>query len=178
MTEMFFFDIIYIALNGVINVKKIDLQDFTLESFDYDNNEHVSMINRFDMDSEINKYIIPKDESFSDVVDAYRYFKTDEIYNTLYLIRLLLTNEIIGSVELDGKKEDLYINYAILKKYRNKGYCLSLLKELLERIKEDTTQISLLIKEDNEPSKCLALKSGFEKVCKDEYNYDKYQIKS
>ena len=53
-----------------------------------------------------------------------------------------------------------------------------MLKELLERIKEDTTQISLLIKEDNEPSKCLALKSGFEKVCKDEYNYDKYQIKS
>ena len=148
-------------------MKKIDLQDFTLESFDYDNKEHVSMINRFDMDSEINKYIIPKDESFSDVVDAYRYLKTDEIYNTLYLIRLLLTNEIIGSVELDGKKEDLYINYAILKKYRNKGYCLSLLKELLERIKED-----------NEPSKCLALKSGFEKVCKDEYNYDKYQIKS
>lgn len=148
-------------------MKNIDLQDFTLESFDYDNKEHVSMINRFDMDSEINKYIIPKDESFSDVVDAYRYFKTDEIYNTLYLIRLLLTNEIIGSVELDGKKEDLYINYAILKKYRNKGYCLSLLKELLERIKED-----------NEPSKRLALKSGFEKVCKDEYNYDKYQIKS
>ena len=112
-------------------MKKIDLQDFTLESFDYDNKEHVSMINRFDIDSEINKYIIPKDESFSDVVDAYRYFKTDEIYNTLYLIRLLLTNEIIGSVELDGKKEDLYINYAILKKYRNKGYCLSLIKELL-----------------------------------------------
>lgn len=148
-------------------MKKIDLQDFTLESFDYDNKEHVSMINKFDMDSEINKYIIPKDESFSDVVDAYRYFKTDEIYNTLYLIRLLLTNEIIGSVELDGKKEDLYINYAILKKYRNKGYCLSLLKELLERIKED-----------NEPSKSLALRVGFEKVCEDEYNYDKYQIKS
>lgn len=159
-------------------MKKIDLQDFTLESFDYDNKEHVSMINRFDMDSEINKYIIPKDESFSDVVDAYRYFKTDEIYNTLYLIRLLLTNEIIGSVELDGKKEDLYINYAILKKYRSKGYCLSLIKELLERIKEDTTQISLLIDRDNEPSKCLALRAGFEKVCEDEYNYDKYQIKS
>ena len=51
-------------------------------------------------------------------------------------------------------------------------------KELLERIKEDTTQISLLIDRDNEPSKCLALRAGFEKVCKDEYNYDKYQIKS
>ena len=58
MTEMLFFDIIYIALNGVVNVKKIDLQDFTLESFDYDNKEHVSMINRFDWDKEIDKYII------------------------------------------------------------------------------------------------------------------------
>ena len=69
-------------------MKKIDLQDFTLESFDYDNKEHVSMINRFDMDSEINKYIIPKDESFSDVVDAYRYFKTDEIYNNSSMLIL------------------------------------------------------------------------------------------
>ena len=159
-------------------MKKIDLEDFTLESFDYNNKEHFNMINKFDMDSEINKYIIPKDESFSDVIDAYRYFTSDEIYNTIYLIRLLLTDEIIGSIELDGKKEDLYINYAILKKYRNNGYCLTLLKELLEKIKEDTTQISLLIKEDNEPSKSLALKAGFKKVCKDEYNYDKYQIKS
>lgn len=159
-------------------MKKIDLQDFTLESFDYDNKEHVSMINKFDWDKEIDKYIIKYDDSFSDQIDKYEEKRSNDIYNTLYMVRLLLTDEIIGALGLDGTKEDLYINYAILKKYRNKGYCLSLLKELLERIKEDTTQISLLIDRDNEPSKCLALKSGFEKVCKDEYNYDKYQIKS
>lgn len=178
MTEMFFFDIIYLALNGVINVKKIDLKDFTLESFDYDNKEHVSMINKFDWDKEIDKYIIKYDDSFSDQIAKYEEKRSNDIYNTLYMVRLLLTDEIIGALGLDGSKEDLYLEYAILKKYRSKGYCLSLIKELLERIKEDTTQISLLIDRDNEPSKCLALRAGFEKVCEDEYNYDKYQIKS
>ena len=52
-------------------MKKIDLQDFTLESFDYDNKEHVSMINRFDWDKEIDKYIIKYDDSFSDQIAKY-----------------------------------------------------------------------------------------------------------
>ena len=81
---MLFFDIIYIALNGVVNVKKIDLQDFTLESFDYDNKEHVSMINRFDWDKEIDKYIIKYDDSFSDQIAKYEEKRSNDIYNTLY----------------------------------------------------------------------------------------------
>ena len=90
-------------------MKIINLEDFTLESFDYNNKEHFNMINKFDNDVEINKYIIRDDDSFSDVIDEYRYFTSDEIYNTIYMVRLLLTGEIIGSLELDGKKDNLYL---------------------------------------------------------------------
>lgn len=71
------------------------------------------MVNKFDTDREINKYIIMNDDSFSDIVDYYRQSNDDSIYNKLYLVRNL-ENEIIGSLELDGKENDLYINYSIL----------------------------------------------------------------
>ena len=159
-------------------MKIINLEDFTLESFDYNNKEHFNMINKFDNDVEINKYIIRDDDSFSDVIDEYRYFTSDEIYNTIYMVRLLLTGEIIESLELDGKKDNLYLNYAILKKYRNNGYGSLLLKELTKKLLLEIKQISLLIKQDNDSSKKLALKTGFKRIGQDEYGYNKYQIKS
>lgn len=84
-------------------MNKIVLKNFVLEQFNYENIEHLRMIDKFDTDREINKYIIMSDDSFSDIVDYYRQSNDDSIYNKLYLVRNL-ENEIIGSLELDGKK--------------------------------------------------------------------------
>lgn len=157
-------------------MNKIVLKNFVLEQFNYENIEHLRMIDKFDMDREINKYIIMSDDSFSDIVDYYRQFNDDSIYDKLYLVRNL-ENEIIGSLELDGKENDLYINYSILSDYRNKGYCTNLLRQISKLLLLEVKKISLLIKKDNEKSKHLALNAGYSKMSYENLGYYKYQIK-
>ena len=158
-------------------MKKINLENFILEQFNYNNLEHFKMIDIFDQDREIDKYIISTEESFRDIIDYYRLYSDNTIYNKIYLVRLL-TGEIIGSLEMDGKSDDLYINYCILEKYRNKGYCTKLLKEITIYLLNNIKQISLLIKEENIKSSKLALKNGYTIIGNNNLGYYKYQIKS
>ena len=44
------------------------------------------MIDIFDQDKEIDKYIISTEESFRDVIDYYRLYTDDTIYNKIYLV--------------------------------------------------------------------------------------------
>ena len=158
-------------------MKQINLKHFILEQFNYNNQEHFKMIDIFDQDKEIDKYIISTEESFRDVIDYYRLYTDDTIYNKIYLVKLL-SGEIVGSIELDGKSSDLYINYSIIEKYRNKGYCTKLLKEITIYLLEEIKHISLLIKEENTKSSKLALKVGYTIVGNNNLGYNKYQIKS
>ena len=156
-------------------MNKIVLKDFVLEQFNYENIEHLRMIDKFDTDREINKYIIMDNDSF--IEECYEQSNDDSIYNKLYLVRNL-ENEIIGSLELDGKENDLYINYSILSDYRNKGYCTNLLRQISKLLLLEVKKISLLIKKDNEKSKHLALNAGYSKMPYENLGYYKYQIKS
>ena len=158
-------------------MKEINLKHFILEQFNYNNQEHFKMIDIFDQDKEIDKYIISTEESFRDVIDYYRLYTDDTIYNKIYLVKLL-SGEIVGSIELDGKSSDLYINYSIIEKYWNKGYCTKLLKEITIYLLEEIKHISLLIKEENTKSSKLALKVGYTIVGNNNLGYNKYQIKS
>ena len=101
-------------------MKKIILNNFILEEFNEENKDYFNIIKKFDMDEQINKYIIATEDSFSDIVDYYMLSNDDTIYNKLYLVKSL-DNKVIGSLELDGVMNNLYINYCILKKYRNNG---------------------------------------------------------
>ena len=156
-------------------MKKIILNNFILEEFNEENKDYFNIIKKFDMDEQINKYIIATEDSFSDIVDYYMLSNDDTIYNKLYLVKSL-DNKVIGSLELDGVMNNLYINYCILKKYRNNGYCTRLLREITMYLLRKVKSISLLIKEDNEKSKKLALKNGYNNVGYDEYGFYKYQI--
>ena len=158
-------------------MKEINLKHFVLEQFNYNNQEHFKMIDIFDQDKEIDKYIISTEESFRDVIDYYRLYTDNTIYNKIYLVKLL-SGEIVESIELDGKSSDLYINYSIIEKYRNKGYCTKLLKEITIYLLEEIKHISLLIKEENTKSSKLALKVGYTIVGNNNLGYNKYQIKS
>ena len=155
-------------------MKNIRLENFILEEFNEENNDYFNIVRKFDMDEQINKYIIATEDSFSDIVHYYN-LCNDSIYNSIYLVKLL-NGQIIGSIELDGKKDDLYINYCVLKKFRNNGYCTRLLREITMYLLREVKSISLLIKEDNEKSKKLALKNGYNNVGYDEYGFYKYQI--
>ena len=158
-------------------MKQINLKHFILEQFNYNNQEHFKMIDIFDQDKEIDKYIISTEDSFRDVIDNYRLYTDDTNYNKIYLVKLL-SGEIVESIELDGKSSDLYINYSIIEKYRNKGYCTKLLKEITIYLLEEIKHISLLIKEENTKSSKLALKVGYTIVGNNNLGYNKYQIKS
>lgn len=156
-------------------MNKIILKDFILEQFNFENIDHTKIINEFDNDLEINKYIITNDSSFNDLVSYYSQMKEKGIYNKLYLVKNL-ENEIIGSLELDGNKDDLYINYAILKKHRGKGYCTNLLRQVSYFLLLEIKEIFLLIKKDNEKSKHLALNAGYSKLDYENLGYYKYRI--
>lgn len=156
-------------------MNKIVLKDFILEQFNDENIEHLRMIDKFDTDREINKYIIMDNDSF--IEECYEQSNDDSIYNKLYLVRNL-ENEIIGSLELEVKENDLYINYAILSDYRNKGYCTNLLRQISELLLPKVKKISLSIRKDNEKSKHLALSTGYSKLPYENLGYCKYQIKS
>ena len=155
-------------------MKNIRLESFILEEFNEESKDYFNIVRKFDMDEQINKYIIATEDSFSDIVHYYN-LCNDSIYNSIYLVKLL-NGQIIGSIELDGKKDDLYINYCVLKKFRNNGYCTRLLREITMYLLREVKSISLLIKEDNEKSKKLALKNGYNNVGYDEYGFYKYQI--
>ena len=155
-------------------MKNIRLESFILEEFNEESKDYFNIVRKFDMDEQINKYIIATEDSFSDIVHYYNLYN-DSIYNSIYLVKLL-NGQIIGSIELDGKKDDLYINYCVLKKFRNNGYCTRLLREITMYLLRKVKSISLLIKEDNEKSKKLALKNGYNNVGYDEYGFYKYQI--
>ena len=155
-------------------MKNIRLESFILEEFNEESKDYFNIVRKFDMDEQINKYIIATEDSFSDIVHYYNLYN-DSIYNSIYLVKLL-DGQIIGSIELDGKKDNLYINYCILKKFRNNGYCTRLLREITMYLLRKVKSISLLIKEDNEKSKKLALKNGYNNVGYDEYGFYKYQI--
>ena len=155
-------------------MKTIRLENFILEEFNEENKDYFNIVRKFDMDEQINKYIIATEDSFSDIVHFYN-LHDDSIYNCIYLVKLL-NGQMIGSIELDGKKDDLYINYCILKDFRNNGYCTRLLREITMYLLKEVKSISLLIKEDNEKSKKLALKNGYNNVGYDEYGFYKYQI--
>ena len=155
-------------------MKNIRLESFILEEFNEESKDYFNIVRKFDMDEQINKYIIATEDSFSDIVHYYNLYN-DSIYNSIYSVKLL-NGQIIGSIELDGKKDDLYINYCILKKFRNNGYCTRLLREITMYLLREVKSISLLIKEDNEKSKKLALKNGYNNVGYDEYGFYKYQI--
>jgi RimJ/RimL family protein N-acetyltransferase len=158
-------------------MKVIDLDDYVLEEFDYDNEEHINVVNEFDKDYEINKYIITTSDSFCEIIDYYRLSNNDSIYNKLYLVKDKYNN-IIGEIELDGEKEDLYINYSILEMYRQNGHCTRLLIEVTKYLLNQIKTISLLIKKDNIKSMNLAKRVGYNKIDIDEYGYYKYQINS
>lgn len=156
-------------------MKIIKLKNFKLESFDYDNKEHYNMISKFDRDKMINKFLITCSDSFSELVDFYNLSNEESIYNKLYMVKNN-NGEIIGSIELDGAADDLYLNYSILEEFRCNGYCTKLLKEITKLLLSEIKKISLLIKKENEKSKNLALRVGYEELGYDGYGYYKYQI--
>ena len=71
-------------------MKEINLKHFVLEQFNYNNPEHFKMIDIFDQDKEIDKYIISTEESFRDVIDYYRLYTDDTIYNKIYILIIQL----------------------------------------------------------------------------------------
>ena len=52
-------------------MKNIRLENFILEEFNEESKDYFNIVRKFDMDEQINKYIIATEDSFSDIVHYY-----------------------------------------------------------------------------------------------------------
>lgn len=97
----------------------------------------------------------------------------DLIYDNAYLIKL--KENIIGYVYLTGKsKQIVYLEYLILKEYRNKGLGKYVVEKITDYIFENSTdlkEIRLNIDRSNLPSITLATSLGF--IDDENYTNDK-----
>lgn len=153
---------------------KIILSDnIMLEKINTKNNEHSEVIKKLDNDSLIKKYIIGTFDNFKQLLSYYDLYN-DELFNNVYAVRY--NNNIVGVVELDGKENDLYLNYAILSKYRNKHIGSKLLNKVTKYLLTVTKKITLSIKDDNAASKKIAIKNGYRSSDKKILGYTNYEI--
>lgn len=89
-------------------------------------------------------------------------------YVEIYSCFLKKTNELIGTISIS--KTPLYgnfeIGYAILRKYRNQGFCFEILDKLLKVFSNshNVKQYQAIIKNNNVKSKRLIEKLGFKYV--------------
>ncbi len=142
-------------------MKIINLENFKLEEIDITKQQHLDVIKKFDNDSLVKKYLYPYKDSFYDLVSEG--YKTDNIFNTFYIIYFGVIP--VGYVEIESPKET-FINYALLKSERKRGYAQLFLKELYEYLFENTDikSFNLIIRSDNIDSIKVAKKVGLTEV--------------
>lgn len=145
-------------------MKQINLKNFTLKQVNLSDKNHLEIIESFNNDDLVKKYIFPHKSSFYELV--WEYVDTPDIFNTFYLIYHL--EKPIGYVEVESSK-NVYLNYALLNSERNKGYASLFLKELSDFLIDYKNVISVeaLVKKDNIASIKVLKNAGLIKTGED-----------
>lgn len=138
----------------------IKLESFDLEKINIKNIEHLKLIKEFEFDNLVRKYNYPYSGSFYNLVVSNGYSPT--IFNNFYAIRH--KERLIGYIEIEDSK-NIYLNYALLKKERKKGYATKVLKELsnylLTNYRSKLDSVYTIIKKKNKESINTSIRSGF-----------------
>lgn len=140
---------------------KIVLNNFILEKINLTNNEHLSLINKFEYDSDVKKYLFPYYSSFYEMVEK-NAIGTD-IFNNSYII--YYEDRIVGYIELENIN-NVSLNYALLRKERHKGIITKLIDELSDYLldNEKVKSVKAIIRNGNKASLSAISKSKFEFV--------------
>ena len=139
---------------------KIILDNFILIKLDRTNDTHIDFIKKIDNDSDIKKYLYPYNATFDDFIDS-RVAGFD-IFNNFYIV--YYENRIIGYIEIENYK-NVFINCALLKNERNKGFGSKILSELTSYILSNypnVLSVNTIIRNENQASIHATMKSGFE----------------
>ncbi|MBP3635848.1 MAG: GNAT family N-acetyltransferase [Bacilli bacterium] len=146
-----------------------------LEKVDKTNNEHKEIIKKINKDNKIKKYIIGILNDFDELISYYDLYN-NEMFNNVYFVRY--NNIIVGTIELVGCEDDLYINYAILEEYRGQNIGTKMLRLITLYLLNIVKKITLSIKESNVESIALASKIGYKPNNNKFLGYIDYQITS
>lgn len=146
-------------------MKVINLKRFRLEEIDITKQEHLDMIKEFDNDPLVKQYLYPYKNSFYDLVcDA---IKTDDIFRTFYVI--YFSNKAIGYIEIESPNKT-FLNLALIKSERRKGYSKLLLQELSDCLLENysnVNSVNAIIRKDNRNSISAVESAGLIKTEED-----------
>ena len=127
-----------------------------LSFFEYDasNIEQNKFIESLKNDEEV-KFFLPR----IDQENAVKTFPTVLLVKDIYIDQYIGVCIIMNSYSSDT----IYLEYAINKRSRNKGYGTSLLSKVTEQLFKDPNvkKIILDIQHKNEASKAIALKNGY-----------------
>ncbi len=138
----------------------IRLKSFNLEKIDVKDIEHLRLIRKFDFDNLVRKYNYPHSGSFYNLVTNNGY--SPSIFNNFYAIRH--ADDLIGYIEIEDSK-DVFLNYALIKEARKKGYATEVLSELsdylLENFSDKLDSVYTIIDNKNKASINTSIRSGF-----------------
>lgn len=143
----------------------INLKNFRLEQMNITKKEHLELIKEFERDDLVKKYLFPYKESFCDMVSENDY--SYKVFHTFFVV--YFQDKPIGYVEIESPN-NTYLNYALLRSERKKGYASMLLKELslylLENY-EEVKSVNAIIRKNNLDSINVVKKAGLSKIEED-----------
>lgn len=157
-------------------MNEIYLPSFMLEKMSLTNQKHLELIKKLDNDDLVKKYLFPYKSSFYDLVTEN--IESFTFFHNFYVI--YLKEKIIGYVEIETPKKT-YLNYAILKEERNKGYALLFLREIADYIlntyQQEVESVNTIIRKTNQASIQASLKSGFVLLEDNDPNFETFTKK-
>lgn len=132
---------------------------------------HLNLINIFERDYLVKKYLFPYKESFYDLVNES--VKSDKIFHKFYIIKF--NNKPIGYVEIESPNTT-YLNYALIRSERKKGYATMFIKDITEYLlkQEEVNSVNAIIRKNNIDSINVFKRLEFDKVLEDS-NFETYK---
>lgn len=142
---------------------KIELNNIVLSSYNEEDIKHNNLISKF-LNNSSSNYVHDIDRR---LMDNKR--KNDSIFDKGYIVSL--NNNLIGYIFISKLiKDDIYLEYSILKEYRGKGLGKMLLSEISNYLMDNYNIKSIVLDIDpsNIPSIMTAVSCGY-MVDEDEY---------
>lgn len=145
----------------------IELENFILEEYNKNNNEHTEVIYNLNKDQNVKKYLGNINYSIERISER----KKENKYNKAFIP--YYNNYPVGYISLSYINSEFQISYGILNEYRKQNLAALLLEEFSEYLLEnyqDIEELILKIKEDNIGSIKVAELADYYKESNEKYS--------
>lgn len=144
----------------------IELENFILEEYNKNSNEHIEVISNLNKDQNVKKYLGNINYSIERINERKKENKYNKAFISYY------NNYPVGYISLSYIGSEFQISYGILNEYRKQNLAALLLEEFSEYLLEnyqDIEELILKIKEDNIGSIKVAELADYYKESNEKY---------